>query len=65
MDLTAFGLEPQDSAADDDDESNDVNNEQVWSKCVDCEYAGYEVRVRRESGVLLCPSCFADREGLR
>ncbi|RKD94745.1 hypothetical protein [Halopiger aswanensis] len=72
MDLTAFGLEPQDSPASEDDtsddvdnESDDVDNEQVWSECVDCGYAGYEVQVRRESGVLLCPSCFADREGLR
>ncbi|AEH38875.1 hypothetical protein [Halopiger xanaduensis] len=64
MGLTAFGLEPQDSAPDEGNEADDVDK-RVWCECVDCGYVGYEVQVRRESGVPLCPSCFTDREGLR
>ncbi|AXR78481.1 hypothetical protein [Natrarchaeobaculum sulfurireducens] len=65
VDLTAFGLEPQEASA--GDESDDVNRDaaEVWSACVDCEYAGYDVKERTRYTVPLCPTCFADREGLQ
>ncbi len=62
-DLTAFGLEPQDPS-DDDREESDTDSEPVWSECVDCGYAGYEVEARLQYPVPLCTACFAEREGL-
>ncbi len=63
-DLTAFGLEPQDPPKEEGGPAED-ESEQVWSQCVDCEYAGYEVKTRLQQPVPLCPACFVNREGLR
>ena len=67
-DLTAFGLEPQDSSADGDGEDSETEPEAdsnpVWPECEDCEYVGPEVKCRLGQSVPLCTACFAEREGL-
>ncbi|AXR82314.1 hypothetical protein [Natrarchaeobaculum sulfurireducens] len=65
VDLTAFGLEPQESSDVDNDDDLEGEVDPVWSKCVGCSYVGYEVKCRRQSEIPLCPDCFAEREGLR
>ena len=62
-DLTAFGLEPQDSPADDGDDRDD-DPEPQWPECVGCGHVGPEVKTRLNQPVPLCTACFADREGL-
>lgn len=63
-DLTAFGLEPQDSSADEGDESPESDSDPVWPECDDCGYVGPEVKCRLGQSVPLCTACFAEREGL-
>lgn len=69
-DLFAFGLEPQHSSTEEDCESEESDEaaepeDPDWPACVDCGTASYEVRQRAGQSIPLCPSCFADREGLR
>ncbi|AFO55974.1 MULTISPECIES: hypothetical protein [unclassified Natrinema] len=63
-DLTAFGLEPQDSSDDDDDDDGTDEPVTQWPECVDCGYDGPEVKTRLNQSVPLCTACFAEREGL-
>ncbi|SER14919.1 hypothetical protein [Natrinema salaciae] len=67
-DLTAFGLQPQDSADDEADEVSETESETesapVWPECEDCGYGGPEVKCRLGQSVPLCTACFAEREGL-
>lgn len=67
-DLTAFGLQLQDSADDGLDEVSETESETdsdpVWPECDDCEYVGPEVKCRLGQSIPLCTACFAEREGL-
>lgn len=63
-DLFAFGLEPQEPPAAAESEDTEPDGGEVWSACVDCEHAGYDVNTRSQHSVPLCPTCVAEREGL-
>ncbi|WP_137289512.1 hypothetical protein [Natronorubrum halophilum] len=63
-DLTAFGLEPQEPADNNDHDESETDTEPVWSECADCEYVGYEVKCRLQYPIPLCTACFVEREGL-
>lgn len=63
MDLSAWGVEPQEPPAD-DDTAEDEEPTNHWPECADCRYAGPEVKARLGQSVALCTACFAEREGL-
>ncbi|MFC6716256.1 hypothetical protein ACFQGT_07875 [Natrialbaceae archaeon GCM10025810] len=64
-DLTAFGLELRDSSEDEPAEESEPESEAIWTECLECGCAGYDVKIRSVYSVPLCPACFAEREGLK